>query len=79
MSMNLIFEVVGVDACVDFPFQTSTNLTYAVLKEPNLEKRLKLVKSDIDTWIGWSKKEKADMYKKCEKLMRSPKLKLSLI
>lgn len=50
MSMNLAFQKGKV--VVDFPFQTPTSLTHAVLATSDQEKRLQLVDAELKAW-GW--------------------------
>lgn len=78
MSMNLCFDVKGGAGMVDFPYQTSTELTYAVLNEKDDDKRLALIRKDIESW-GRSKEEIERIMGEVEALMKSPNLELSLI
>ena len=77
MSMNLIFEVKGCNACVDFPYQTRTSLTYEVLRAESLERRLELLAADMADWEDreWAEQKYAEI----KDLMESPNLELSLI
>ena len=52
MGMHLVFDIKGSSsgACVDFPWQTSTDLTWAVLGEKNKEKRIALIEKDVRSW-----------------------------
>ena len=43
MSMNLYLSVKGTSAIADFPFQTPTNLSIAVMNEQDNTKRCELV------------------------------------
>jgi hypothetical protein len=45
MSMNLVFTDVTQKLSIDFPFQTPTDLTYAVLDEKDQEKQLDLIRA----------------------------------
>lgn len=77
MSMNLCFDVKG-GGMVDFPFQTPTELTYDVLREPNNDKRLALLRAAMEKW-SWDKKQIEETLGTIEALMKSPNLELSLI
>ena len=78
MSMNLCFDVKGGKGMVDFPFQTPTELTYAVLKETDNTKRLEMPRSAMEEY-GWHKKDIEETLEEIEGLMKSPNLELSLI
>lgn len=52
--MNLKFE--GGNG-QDFPFQTPTTLTYAVLAAPTKAERLKLIDDAMSSW-GWTHDER---------------------
>lgn len=51
MSMNLAFQ--KGKAIADFPFQTPTVLTRAVLAAVEQEKRLQLIENELKAW-GWT-------------------------
>ncbi len=78
MSMNLCFDVKGAPAIVDFPFQTPTDLTYAVLEEEDPEKRLILIETQLIEW-GFNEEELAYKMAEVKALMDSPNLKLTMI
>lgn len=78
MSMNLCFDVKGGAGMVDFPFQTPEELTYAVLREPDNDKRLTLIRKACEGY-GWSKEDIETTLSEIEALMKSPNLELSLI
>ena len=48
MSMNLCFR--DGRAFADFPYQTSTKLSYAVMSASTREEKLKLIKADIERY-----------------------------
>jgi hypothetical protein len=77
MSTNLCFDVKG-GGMVDFPFQTTTELTYAVLKEQDHDKRLALIRKELEK-NKYNKKEIKDTLTEIEALMKNPNLELSLI
>ena len=85
MSMNLCFDVVGGAGMVEFPWQTSTNLTYEILAMPSKEEQLKALKKYIQKemylYEEGSERERwqEQTYAEVEALMTSPNLKLSLI
>ena len=49
MSMNLIFDVKDGHGCVDFPFQTPTDLTYKVLEAKSNEERIEIIEKQF--WL----------------------------
>jgi hypothetical protein len=76
--MNLVFRTVQGDHKVAFPLQTPTDLTYAVLAEPSIEKQLSL----IEQWIlefEWTDEEIDERMLEIEDLMRDPTLKLEMV
>jgi hypothetical protein len=77
MSMNLIFEVKGSSAYVDFPFQTPTDLTYAVIREKDIEKRIELIRNFLNTLRN--KDANAYLMVECDTLMRDDKLELTYL
>ena len=77
MSMNLTFDVKG-GGTVDFPIQTSTNLTFAVLKEKDINKRLDMIRKEIEGY-GWGKKDTNDRMNEIKTLMNNPNLELTFI
>ena len=52
MSINLCFRVKGASLFVrvDFPWQTSTKVTYAVIEASTLEDKLKILRDSISYW-----------------------------
>ena len=78
MSMNLCFRSKG-GYHVDFPFQTPTSLTYDVLGEKNLDKRIALVHKYIQSIADgddeWAIRKKCE----CESMMRDTHLILEMI
>lgn len=52
MSMNLYFKVRGAPTFVkvDFPWQTPTKVTHAVINASTLEERLKILRESISYW-----------------------------
>lgn len=78
MSMNLVFFVKGGEGMVDFPFQTPTDLTHAVLKEKDDSKRLALLRKACEDW-KWSKKDIKRSLGIVEALMKSPTLEMGMI
>ena len=75
--MNLCFKVKDAPAYVDFPFQTPTSLTYAVLKaEP--KDRMQLLEAHVETWESGDEYQQ-DILDRCKALMDSPSLELTEI
>jgi hypothetical protein len=77
MSMNLMFAVRGGGA-VDFPFQTPTKLTYAVLAAPGKATRLQLLDDAMKEW-GWSNTVRVEKMRAIKALMQNPALTLEMI
>lgn len=77
--MNLIFEVAGPShAMQEFPFQTPTDLTYAVLATENKLRQYVI----IETWVrqsGWPPDIQDDMIERCHGLILSPYLTLTIV
>jgi len=78
MSMNLFFKVKDGTGKVDFPFQTSTDLTYAVMKAKGREEQIKLLSDEMRLW-GWGLADINEMLAEIETLMDDPKLELDYI
>ncbi len=76
MSMNLAFEIEG--QRVDFPFQTPTNLSYAVMKAKGLQQRLDLIEAELKGW-EWDKQAIDEKIAQCRKLLSNKKFKLVII
>jgi hypothetical protein len=77
--MNLMFETKVGHAKVEFPFQTPTYLTYDVLNESDLEKRIALIHAYIDYWYKDDVEYGNRLKEKCDALMRNDTLELSMI
>ncbi len=83
MSMNLCFEVKKCDKChrgpmVDFPFQTPTELTWAVLRAEGNDARLKLIQDQLEKW-KWSIEDINRTMEEITTLINDPTLELSYI
>ena len=76
MSLNLVFLVKG-GGVVQFPIQTPTEVTLAVLNTKSHKERLRIINEELKTW-GWDKKERAETLNKIETLMDNPNLKLDM-
>lgn len=55
VSMNLILKKGKLN--LGFPFQSPTDLTYAVMDAPNLDAKLKLLGDQMEEW-GWDKEQR---------------------
>lgn len=77
MSMNLAFEVKG-GGIVDFPFQTPTDLSYAVLATKGYKKQLALIDAEMKKW-GWEKEIRTEKLNSIEQLLKNPNLKMIVI
>ena len=78
MSINLFFKVKNGAGMVDFPFQTSTDLTYAVMYAEGKEERIKLLSDEMRKW-GWGLADINEMLAEIEALMDNPNLELGCI
>ena len=78
MSMNLCFVVKNSDTIMDFPFQTPTKLTYAVLAAKTPEAKRKLICKHMND-VKWTAETKKIMLDRFDALMASPNLQLYLI
>lgn len=76
MSLNLYFEIVDKSGCVDFPFQTPTDLTLKVYNERSTEKKLRLIE-DFLYECRWDTIAIHETLKKIERQLKSKHLKLS--
>jgi hypothetical protein len=74
--MNLYFKVKGAPsfARVDFPWQTPTKITYAVIEAPTTKEKLKILRDSISYWDSDIIEEKLE---KVEKLLTSDVLELT--
>ena len=75
MSLNLVFLVRG-GGIVQFPIQTPTEVTLAVLNSKSRRERLRIINEELKTW-EWDKGRKEAM-KKIRVLMDNPELILSM-
>ena len=76
MSMNLNFcTKSNPPAFIDFPFQTPTVLTYAVMAEKDNTKRLKLIREHMIT-SGWEQENINRVMAEIEIMVNNPKLEL---
>lgn len=79
MSMNLYFETLDGAGMVDFPFQTPTELTYAVLKEGNTPTQQVELVRDFMTTCHWPEDDIKRVMSEMQALMDSPHLQLTLM
>lgn len=75
MSLNLVFLVKG-GGVVQFPIQTPTEVTLAVLNTKSRRERLRIINEELKHW-EWDKGRKEAM-KKIRVLMDNPELILSM-
>jgi len=75
MSLNLVFLVKG-GGIVQFPIQTPTEVTLAVLNTKSRRERLRIINEELKHW-EWDKGRKEAM-KKIRVLMDNPELILSM-
>ena len=76
MSINLVFLMKDVGV-VPFPIQTSTDLTYKVLREESNEGRLRIINEELKKW-EWTKKGRVETLKRIKTLMDNPNLTLEV-
>lgn len=89
MSMNLAFEIVGKGSeitdlmddgygYIDFPYQTTTDISNKVLRAKNEEEQLTIIREDLIS-NDWNKREIDKALKKIKTLMNMTCLKLVII
>ena len=78
MSMNLIFSVKDSPGMVRFPYQTTTDLTYAVLQTKDKQKQLSIIKQAI-LETEWEDEVQQRITDEVEALLSSPSLELTMI
>ena len=76
MSLNLVFLVKG-GGIVQFPIQTPTKVTLAVLNTKSVRKRLSIINEELKWW-GWAKESRVETLKRIEALMDNPNLTLEM-
>jgi hypothetical protein len=76
--MNLIFKVKGGAGYVDFPFQSDTNLTRAVLAESDNTKRIKIIGDQLIAW-KWDRRVIIAVMETVKDLFNSPNLEIDQI
>jgi hypothetical protein len=78
MSMNLCFDVVG-GGHAEFPYQTSTKLTYAVLEAKTADERLQLILNDLISRDFDEYEVYGDLKQEVSILLNNPNLILTMI
>ena len=76
MSLNLVFLVKG-GGVVQFPIQTSTEVTLAVLNTKSRRERLRIINEELKTW-EWTEEGRKETMKKIRVLMSNPELTLKM-
>ena len=76
MSLNLVFLVKG-GGVVQFPIQTPTEVTLAVLNTKSRRERLRIINEELKWW-GWAKESRVETLKRIEALMDNPNLTLEV-
>ena len=79
MSMNLYFRVKDGSGMIDFPFQTPTELTYAVMEAETTQDRLALIKQYLERFEENTPEEIAETLEILEFRMNSKHLDLTLM
>lgn len=77
MSMNLAFTTRD-GHFVEFPFQTPTDLSYAVINLRTTEAKLELIENQIRKW-GWDEEEISEMMSEVRIMMTDPTLELTVV
>ncbi len=62
MSMNIVVRTVNDRAFIEFPYQTSTELTYKVMNEPDKSKQLQLFIDDLKDRYDMRDRYEAEMF-----------------
>ena len=76
MSLNLVFLVKG-GGIVQFPIQTPTEVTLAVLNTKSRSERLRIINEELKRW-EWTKRGRTETIKRIKLLMDNPNLKLDM-
>jgi len=76
MSMNLVFITVPGNYMVEFPYQTSTDVTRAVLKAATIEDKLDILRKDIQSFSDGDIEWESDILSEIESGLRDKTLKL---
>ena len=76
MSLNLVFLVKG-GGIVQFPIQTPTEVTLAVLNTKSRRERLRIINEELKQW-EWTKRGRTKTIKRIKLLMDNPNLKLDM-
>jgi hypothetical protein len=63
---------------VEFPFQTPTDLSYAVINLRTTEAKLELIENQIRKW-GWDEEEISEMMSEVRIMMTDPTLELTVV
>lgn len=80
MSMNLCFNTKAGNHFIDFPYQTPTTLTDAVLAAKTLEEKIELIRQNLNSHRTPGNTVDIDeLFKKCEAMMRDTSLELDYI
>ena len=77
MSLNLVFSVAN-GVLIDFPFQTPTDLTIAVLSAEHQSDQLSLLDDAMKSW-RWGKKKRRTHLISIKALMEAQALTLTMI
>ena len=76
MSLNLVFLVKG-GGIVQFPIQTPTEVTLAVLNTKSRRERLRIINEELKQ-REWTKRGRTETIKRIKLLMDNPNLKLDM-
>lgn len=82
MSMNLCFNPVGGTAHIEFPYQTRTEVTYAVIAAPTLEEKIEIIRKDLYSHINDDVENREwieQLFVQCEEMMRDSTIELDYI
>lgn len=72
MSMNLHFETRKGGHIIDFPYQTRTDTSYAVLKAETIEEKMSILRND-DSQLP------ERVFRECERMLKDKSLRLIVL
>ena len=78
MSMNLAFETVSGRHLVNFPFQTSTDLSFKVYRATTNQQRIQLIEEQVKAW-KWEKRDIDRVMREVKELFNDPTLRLVIV
>jgi hypothetical protein len=76
--MNLAFETVQGRYLVNFPFQTSTDLSFKVYRATTNQQRIQLIEEQVKAW-KWEKRDIDRVMREVKELFNDPTLRLVIV